>query len=76
VPESHASRPNKNGRFAQPQSIVFRGEIDPPYGQKNTQVEPASFAWGSKIVRDVPVLADRRRRRGGTSGGRRPVTPA
>lgn len=35
---------------AQPQSIVLRGEVDPPYGQKNTQVEPASFAWGSKIV--------------------------
>ena len=35
---------------AQRQSVVFRAETDPPYGQKNTQVEPASFAWGSKIV--------------------------
>ncbi len=30
--------------------MVFRGEVDPPYGQGHTQVEPHSFAWGSKIV--------------------------
>lgn len=42
--------PEQGMPVAQQQSVTFRGEIDPPYGQKNTQVEPASFAWGSKIV--------------------------
>ena len=42
--------PEQGMPVAQPQSIVLRGEVDPPYGQKNTQVEPASFAWGPKIV--------------------------
>ena len=42
--------PEQGMPVAQPQSVVFRGEIDPPYGQRNTQVEPSSFAWGSKIV--------------------------
>jgi hypothetical protein len=29
---------------------LYLAEADPPYGQKNTEVEPASFAWGSKLV--------------------------